>query len=179
MRYLYEITKEGDPHIYIGSTIDMWTRYTTHKRLCKTLDRRLYNYIRDNGGFDSWSMDCVGFCDTIEEEKQLIKKIKPTLNTVMYVCDAEYRKAYKKAWYEAHKEEASAYYKVYREDNKEDLLVYKKAYREANKEAIKAQQNQKVTCKCGSIHRHGDHARHCRSKLHQKYLLSQNQIPAD
>jgi hypothetical protein len=163
MRYLYEITKEGDPNKYIGSTIDMWTRYTTHKRLCKTVDRKLYNYIRDNGDFASWDMDCVGFCETMEDEIELIKELQPTLNTLMYVGDKEYIAAYKKAYYK---------------NNKEELLAYNKAHYEVNKEAILAKLNQKVPCECGGKYTHVHKARHCRSKLHQSYLLNQVQTPA-
>ena len=43
-------------------------------------------------------------------------------------------KEYKKAWYEAHKEQA----KAYRQAHKEEYKAYQKAYRQAHKEQTKA-----------------------------------------
>ena len=48
------------------------------------------------------------------------------------------RKAYMKAWYQAHKEEAKAAQKEYYQANKEQVKAAKKAWREAHKEERKA-----------------------------------------
>ena len=48
------------------------------------------------------------------------------------------RKAYMKAWYQAHKEEAKAAQKEYYQANKEQVKAAKKAYYQAHKEESKA-----------------------------------------
>ena len=48
------------------------------------------------------------------------------------------RAAYKRAYYEANKEEIAAKQRAYYEANKEEIAAYQRAYREANKEEIAA-----------------------------------------
>ena len=48
--------------------------------------------------------------------------------------------AYKKAYYEANREQLVAKQKAYREANREEIAAYKKAYYEANHEALAAYQ---------------------------------------
>ena len=102
MLTLYKIFKEGDENFYIGSTNDFVKRKIIHKHYCKTKDLKLYQYIRENGGWDNWNMEIIGGCGSVAGEIKCIKKMKPTLNTVMYVYDykeymKEYRQ-YKKSW---------------------------------------------------------------------------------
>ncbi len=70
-----------------------------------------------------------------------------------------------------------------REENKEYLLQQKKKYREANRDAIITQRkiyyeqnkdkvNEKFTCECGGKYTHQHKSTHCKSKKHQKYILS-------
>ena len=55
-----------------------------------------------------------------------------------YEAHREQRKAYCKAYYEAHREQVKAYSKAYREARREQVKAYSKAYREAHIEQIKA-----------------------------------------
>ena len=46
---------------YVGSTINLTRRKCHHKHRCNNTDNNSYNlyvyqFIRDNGGFDNWSM---------------------------------------------------------------------------------------------------------------------------
>ena len=58
--------------------------------------------------------------------------------------DPEKRKAYNKAYREAHKEELKAGGKAYREAHKEKTKAYSKAYNEAHKEKLKAHNKKQV-----------------------------------
>ena len=59
----------------------------------------------------------------------------------------EERKAYKKAYYEAHKEEHKAYMKAYRQAHKEEAKAYIKEHKEERKAYIKAYyQSHKEQC---------------------------------
>jgi predicted GIY-YIG superfamily endonuclease len=44
--------------VYVGSTTDFKKRKCQHKTACKTTNNKIkvYNIIRDNGGWDNWSM---------------------------------------------------------------------------------------------------------------------------
>ncbi len=135
MRSLYKIYKPGDEeNYYIGSTVDMTVRAGVHKGECKNSNTKLYKYIRENGGWESFTMEKFGECEFKEEEYALIRRLRPPLNTVMYDSYFD-RKGYLKA-----------YCKNYREKNKEQIKVYQKdyqqEYRQKNKEHIKAYQRQ-------------------------------------
>jgi hypothetical protein len=62
---IYKITCK-DPLItdkYVGHTIDFVKRRKSHKYACND-DRiciRLYNFIREHGGWDNWTMEIVDF----------------------------------------------------------------------------------------------------------------------
>ena len=109
MLTLYKISKQGDNNFYIGSTNDFSNRKRQHKNLCKTRDIKLYQYIRENGGWDTWNMEKIGECDGIDGESKYIKKMKPSLNSYMYEFD---RREYEKEWRENNKEYFKAYEKM-------------------------------------------------------------------
>lgn len=101
--------------------------------------------------------------------------------TKKYLKDVEYRKQY----YLKNKEKIQAAEKQYRIDNREKVLARKKAYRQKNKEKIKSykakynlkkkeeMKNNKIKCEvCGALVRRDNYARHCKSKKHQKHLIS-------
>ena len=41
---------------YVGSTTDFTRRKAEHKNLTKTSERKIYTFIRENGGWNNWSM---------------------------------------------------------------------------------------------------------------------------
>ena len=98
MLTLYKIYKEGDNNFYIGSTENMYDRKRQHKSDCKIEDFKIYKYIRANGGWNNWKMEKIGECYGLGGEIKCIKKMKPSLNTIMYVYAdrKEYMKNYMK-----------------------------------------------------------------------------------
>ena len=87
MLTLYKIYKEGDNNFYIGSTNDFSNRKRQHKNGCKTREQKLYNYIRENGGWDNWKIEKIGECGSVNGEIKYIKEKKPSLNTYLYGYD--------------------------------------------------------------------------------------------
>ena len=120
--------------VYVGHTINFTRRRNEHKNSCNNEKRKSFNYklykiIRENGGWNNWSMIEVEKYPTCEnrlqagtKEKYWYEKLNANIN-----CHKPTRT--KKEYCQDNKEEI----KKYRDDHKEE----KKKYREDNKEKIK------------------------------------------
>ena len=76
--------------IYIGHTTDFESRKRHHKTNCNNKkNNKVYQFIRDNGGWDNWSMIIIEeyLCNTRQEvlnrERELIEEFKATLNSTI------------------------------------------------------------------------------------------------
>lgn len=167
-------------NIYIGSSTNFRRRKWEHKS--RTNNERseyystfVYQFIRDNGGWNEWVMIPIEVfpCNDKDElkirERYHIELLKSKLNkNIPTRTDKEYRDdnkerliEYKKNWckvnkerlieyYEANKEQILEYQKEYRNANKEKMAEYFKKYREDNQEKINEERNKKVICDhCG------------------------------
>jgi len=107
---VYKIYDVNDASkFYIGSTKNFNNRKKDHRNSFKTDNQKLYKYIRANGGWDCFNMEVIEECLNYKErEIELIKKLKPPLNTFHYDHD--------------HNE----YQNKYRKENRERSLIYKK-----------------------------------------------------
>ena len=65
--------------IYVGHTTNFVQRKHAHKQSCKKLNHsyKLYNCIRDNGGWNNWNMTIVDFfsCKDGHEARQKEQEI--------------------------------------------------------------------------------------------------------
>jgi len=188
-----------DENIYIGSTCNLIRRRCKHKTSCNNensveYNKPLYQYIRENGGWDNWIMikihdyKCNYKSELEIEERRMIDLLKPKLNKYIPTrSQKEYREANKeviaekmKEYYEVNKEVIIEKVKEYREANKEVLLEkareYKKEnkevlaeknkeYYETNKEVIVEKRKEKCKCdNCGAEIRKHDLQRHKRTQ---------------
>ena len=147
--FIYKIWKENCDDFYIGSTKDFHKRKIKHKHTCNNpkapeYNYKIYQHIRANGGWGSWTMDIIEECETRDREIELIKEMKPSLNSTHYNFD-------KKKW---------------TEENADRLKEWVKKYREKNADKIK----KKHSCECGGIYLWSNKARHIKSKKHQKFI---------
>jgi hypothetical protein len=159
----------NDPNvneIYIGHTTNFVQRKHGHKTACcnekiKGHNQYVYQFIRNHGGWDNWSMieienvDCKTKREAEAIEHKWIKHLGASLNLnnphAMY---KEEPQLYKQKWYEEnkdeilekakehyeeHKEEKIAYQKQYSQENKEKIAEYNKEYIEKNKEKLSEQ----------------------------------------
>ena len=132
----------NDPSIkdvYVGSTTNFTRRKHDHKNNCnnekdKSYNRYVYRFIRDNGGFENWSMIlveevcCENKKQLNQKEREWIEKLKPTLNCCIpnrtkkeyYLDNLEKTKKDKKEWYEKNKKRVNSK-KFYCEDCEEEL----------------------------------------------------------
>jgi len=143
--------------LYIGSTTNMRQRKSHHNSVCHTENSKSYNtnvykFIRDNGGFENWSMimvervDCDNKIDLIKRERHYIDLLKPSLNKVVPLrtikeyrivnidkirqCDKERDKTEKRIKYK------TMYGKKYYHDNATKRNECSKQYRIDNADKI-------------------------------------------
>ena len=156
----------NDPSIkdvYVGSTTNFTRRKHDHKNNCnnekdKSYNRYVYRFIRDNGGFENWSMILVEevCCENKKQlhtiEREWFENLHATLNKqVPNRTNKEYQKEYQKEYYQ---------------NNKDKTKEKNKQYRENNKDKIK----EKITCICGTKFRKADLSTHKKTKKHRKLI---------
>jgi hypothetical protein len=77
---------------YIGHTTNFISRKRNHKKDCNSeispkYNYKLYQFIRDNGGWNNWSMimieqiSCKDFIEASKIEREFIEKYKSNLNS--------------------------------------------------------------------------------------------------
>ena len=141
--------------IYIGSTVNFKNRKCQHKISCNNTNSKIHNlkiyqFIRDNGGWDNWDMILLeevkvnSKLELHKKEREYIDLLKPSLNIQV----------------------PNQTRKEYQEDNKETLREKALKYYHTNKEKRK----EKITCDCGSVYGKRDKARHNKTKKHIEYI---------
>ena len=153
---------------YIGSTSNLKKRCNLHRRNCnykgsKAYNRKVYKFIRENGGFENWNMtvlSCVP-CENNYEGRKIERKffecLKPSLNT-------NYPQRSRQEYYIDNIDK----YKKYYLDNKNKLLKYQKEYDDNHREKFK----KKIYCVCGSYITKKNINKHKKSKKHKNYINS-------
>jgi len=161
---IYKIWK--DDNFYVGSTTDFASRKSKHKGNCNNKKSKEYNYklyqtIRENGGWDTWKItpleeyiDCQNSTQARIKEEEWRVKLNASLNT---------RKAFIA-------ETIQEYKKQYHQEHKEEINEKKTQYRQEYADVINAKKAVPYCCQCGSTIRISDKARHEKTIKHQKYL---------
>ena len=147
--------------IYIGSSTNFKQRKIKHKSDCnkeksKICNRYVYKFIRDNGGWDNWTMielykyPCNDKRELEYEEYRVMIELQSQLNSNRpYITEEEIRE-YKKNYREEHKEEIKIKNQIYREEHKEEFNEKSKKYYEDHKEIVKMKHKEKIVCdNCG------------------------------
>tara|TARA_R110002012_G_scaffold320743_1_gene545303 strand:- start:54 stop:554 length:501 start_codon:yes stop_codon:yes gene_type:complete len=145
--------------IYVGSTTNMKSRKTEHKRSCNTITRPAYNnkkyqYIRENGGWINWSMiwikdfPCNSKKELEAEEDKIMRELNATLNTY-------------------NSKESPEKLKANRQKHSKNALLLKKKWYHNNK-------HKQITCECGSTISIFSKGGHLKSKKHQSFISSNN-----
>tara|TARA_R110002167_G_scaffold41862_1_gene127731 strand:+ start:136 stop:639 length:504 start_codon:yes stop_codon:yes gene_type:complete len=151
----YKIICDDLPeYVYIGSTGCFSKRKGAHKGRCNNPNRKnykckLYQTIRDNGGWDKWQMVII---DKLDQTTLLDARIKEEALMKEYNGNLNSQKAYRSV------EEAKEYEKE-----------HKKEHYELNKKTINEKRNEKMTCKCGAIVRKDTIKRHEKTLKHQQF----------
>jgi hypothetical protein len=142
---------------YIGHTTNFINRKRYHKNICNNELRfnfKVYKFIRENGGWDNWSMimieqiNCENFNEACKLERKFIEEYNATLNNNI---PSRTVKEYYKNYYNENKDEINEKIKIYYENNKDKVKEQKKKYDEKNKDKKKENAREKITCECGII----------------------------
>ena len=133
----YKIVSEDCPdYIYIGSTKSFRSRKYQHKNSCININQKgynlkLYQKIRENGGWDNWKMIIIEEGNDLTFTQARIKEEELRVN---YNGNLNSQKAY--VTEEQAKERDKKLTKEYQKNNKEKLYEKRKEYNEKNKEYI-------------------------------------------
>jgi hypothetical protein len=146
----------NNENVYIGSCCNFTRRKYEHKSRCnnpndKHHNIKLYQTIRENGGWDNWVMvrlhnfSCNEKYELNLEERKIIDLYQSKLNIQLptrtrkehYEDNKEQINEYYKKWYENNKEHINEYSKKWYENNKEKIMEKQKIYEEKNKEKLK------------------------------------------
>jgi hypothetical protein len=128
-------------YVYVGHTTNWTKRKNKHKSMSLNSGIKLYQTIRENGGWDNFKMilietfSCNNKREAEAREDMLMIELKANMNQN---CPFRTKKQYR----EANKEHIAERNKQYQEANKERIDKYSKQYREANKEQINAKRRE-------------------------------------
>jgi len=154
---IYKIQHIDNPELlYIGSTIDFTKRKGRHKSTCNNSNIRGYNYklyqmIRDNGGWDMFNMielykfKCNNKREAECEEDKCIREMKSSLNMIRAFVSPEEKQEHKKQYYTEHKEQIAEQTKQYRLEHKEQIAERRKQYYTEHKDEILERKKQYYT----------------------------------
>jgi hypothetical protein len=196
-----------DPSItdeYVGSTVNFTRRKCCHKCRCnsengKHYNLKVYQYIRENGGWDNWDMvevekyNAEDKQDLHSRERFWFEELGATLNTQMPLRSAteyrqqnkvkmaeyqtEYRQQnkvkmvdYSSEYYQRNKEKISKRNMEFYQKNKEKFSNRNMEYRQKNKERIAKCSIEKVTCECESVLSRCNLTNHRKSVKHKKLM---------
>jgi hypothetical protein len=152
--YLLKCLDISVKDFYIGSTTSPFDRELDHKGHCRFYQRKVYDCISSNGGFENWEMILLCECDEEiqkDKEQEFIDLLKPTLND---------RNA-KGLDIERRRQTLKEYGKKRRQTEK-----YKQ-----DKKIWDAKRNSKTfSCECGEVMKWSSKSKHLTSKRHLRKI---------
>jgi hypothetical protein len=152
---------------YVGSTTEFTKRKHMHKSRCCNSECeghnfKVYEFIRENGGWSNWSMipveqfeQCKNNLDKLQRERYWIEQLNAKLNMVLPGALIEVGK--------------SEYNKEYSQKNRENMTEYQRKYVEKNKDKFYA----KHECACGGKYVFVNKSRHDKTKKHEDFVANQ------
>jgi hypothetical protein len=146
---IYKITccDESVLECYVGHTTNFVKRKYNHKSNCKTNNLKLYQMIRENGGWNNWTMmpiceyPCENYIQACIKEEEYRIELQAYLNS--YKCfGAETKQEYRKLYREEHIEHKKEQDKKYQKENKEHIAEKNKEWRDKNRKQILEQKKE-------------------------------------
>ncbi len=146
---------------YVGQTTNFTKRKSQHKCNCNNQSNKdhninLYCFIRNNGGWENWSMveiekySCQDGNEARARERYYYKQLHPTLNI----------------------QKPNRSNAEWVNDNYLIVLNNNKNYQEKHKEELNIIRKTRHICDCGGKYLYPNKAEHLRSNKHQDYINS-------
>ena len=133
--------------LYVGHTTNFVSREKGHKSCCKKSDFKVYQFIREHGGFENWLMlqveifPCLNRREAEVRERYWCETLKASLNSQLPTRTAkEYRDANAdkiKEYRDANVDKLKEIHKEYYIANTDKLKAKMKEYRDANADKMK------------------------------------------
>jgi len=183
---IYKLVHKNDQdneNIYVGSTTNFRLRKSKHKNSCndekaKEYNRSLYQFIRENGGWDEWQMiaienhPCESKRDLEIRERFHIETLKSKLNRIV---PTRTREEYMKDNIEKIREyDRNRPNKDERNENNKKYVMKKYNNDPDFRDKHLEQQREKVSCECGCILSRNHLSRHRKSDKHKKKMEELN-----
>jgi len=171
---------------YVGHTTNFKIRKNAHKKETIKNKYKLYEFIRNNGGWENFTMleielyPCENKTEARIRERYWYETLNSKLNTNKPIST---KQESNKCYNDTHKEERKIRDTKNREHNNEVKMQYyhtnkeKIVNRQSYKDNAKKQNNnpkhkEPIICECGLTYTYKHKARHISSKKHQDGLLS-------
>lgn len=131
---------------YVGSTTQFRNRKWEHKRRCNVENQKNYNiyiyqFIRDNGGWENWDMIEIEKMN-LETKQDALKRERYFLELYNASLNQQIPSRTKKEYYEENKEHLIECKKIHYKNNKDYYKNYNKEYRENNIDKLNEQQKE-------------------------------------
>jgi hypothetical protein len=167
--------------IYVGHTTDFIKRKYSHKTRCNNIDDKrhflkLYKYMRDNGGWDNFTMieiekyPCKDGNEARARERYWLETLSSSLNISI---PHRTRQETSHAHYEKNKEKIIHYNTVIRKDYHDNYYIENKdEIRKRSKENYEKRKLDKFTCECGITLSVICKPKHLTCAKHKNYLMN-------
>ncbi len=152
--------------VYIGHTTHLTKRRNSHKANTlnpnnKDHDLYVYDFIRNNGGWENWNVisienyTCSNKEEALKRERFWLEELKATLNKrIPFKTTEELKENYVKCR------------KNWEQNNKDYIVEKRKQYNKEKEEEIKQRNHQQILCECGMIISYKSFKRHQERKIH-------------
>jgi hypothetical protein len=124
---------------YVGHTTNFIKRKSSHKNKSSKYNLNVYHFIRENGGWDNWTMieiekyPCKDSNEARTKERYWYEELKANLNMCKPIMTKEEHYNYQTQYHQEHKEEQKIKSKEYYEEHKINKIEYQKQYQRENK----------------------------------------------
>jgi hypothetical protein len=128
--------------VYVGHTTGFIRRKSEHKKDAVSKLYKLYETIRQNGGWSNYSMieiekfPCMDSNEARARERYWYEELNANLNSVKPISYKQEFIEYQKEYYEINKDKIIKYQKEYYEINKDKMNEKHKVYLQNNKDKI-------------------------------------------
>jgi hypothetical protein len=187
MYSIYKIEHRTNPElVYVGSTKKFNQRKSQHKFHCISSEIKVYQMIREHGGWDQFDMvelkQIEGTqLEARQEEDRVRIELNAQLNTLSAILDIKLRKKTIQEYHQSHRDEILKRKQGYRQEHLEQIKQQNREYHrehreeikkkdreryQAHREELKQKNKEPYTCGCGSQITRGVKARHLKSQKH-------------
>jgi len=145
---IYKIEHRTNPElVYVGSTKNFKVRKKDHKCQSQTSNIKVYQMIREHGGWEQFDMielnqvECTQL-EAREEEDRVRIELNARMNTLSAVLDIENRNKKIQEYHQSHREEIKQRHQKNYQEHREERIQQSKEYRQEHHEERKQKDRQ-------------------------------------